>query len=244
MLHVTFIHEGSFDAARAEVVGVVRQIRTQALGSDGRPQIYVPYLQSARVQLGFVVRAATPPCEASRPGAARTRGSRPAPRSREILPGAYVARAARHSVRFTMVIASALAALALLLACIGIFGLVSYSVAARTGKDRRAHGSGVRTIGDSRMVLAQILRLTATGLAVGFVVARTDSLSLGPSLRRRPGQPRSPPPLLPRRRRGARGVGSRAARDARRSRRCSEARVGRSGKENTTTGWPGVSRVG
>ena len=171
MLHVTFIHEGSFDAARAEVVGVVRHIRTQALGSDGRPQVYVPYLQSARVQLGFVVRAATPPSDLIREIRRAAAALDPELAIAKVRGLSDYVDAARHSVRFTMVIASALAALALLLACIGIFGLVSYSVAARTNEIgvRMALGCGRFAI--LRMVLAQILRLTATGLAVGFVAS-------------------------------------------------------------------------
>ena len=171
MLHVTFIHEGSFDATRAEVVGVVRHIRTQALGSDGRPQVYVPYLQSARVQLGFVVRAATPPSDLIREIRRATAALDPELAIAKVRGLSDYVDAARHSVRFTMVIASALAALALLLACIGIFGLVSYSVAARTNEIgvRMALGCGRFAI--LRMVLAKILRLTATGLAMGLVAS-------------------------------------------------------------------------
>src|SRR5262249_34559860 len=60
-LHVTFIHEGSFDATAAEVVGVARHVRYESLTHDGRGQVYVPYLQSARVQLGYTLRSSGDP---------------------------------------------------------------------------------------------------------------------------------------------------------------------------------------
>ncbi|HEX7252456.1 MAG TPA: ABC transporter permease [Thermoanaerobaculia bacterium] len=171
MLRVTFIHEGSFDATRAEVIGVVRHIRSQALGSDGRAQVYVPYLQSARVQLGFVVRAETPPSDLLREIRRETAGIDPELALSKVRGLSDYVDAARQSIRFTMVIASALAGLALLLACIGIFGLVSYTVAARTNEIgvRMALGSGRSAI--LWMMLAQILRLTGAGLAAGLVAS-------------------------------------------------------------------------
>ena len=171
ILNVTFIHNGSFDAARAEVIGVVRHVRSQAPGTDGRGQVYVPYLQSARVQLGFVVRTA---------GAPRHLVAEIRRAVGELDPELAVSKVrtlsdyveiARRSVRFTTVIAASLAALALLLASVGIYGLVSYAVAARTNEIgvRMALGCGRQVI--LWMIVARILRLTAAGLAAGLVAS-------------------------------------------------------------------------
>jgi putative ABC transport system permease protein len=75
------------------------------------------------------------------------------------------------SQQFTMILLSAFAGLALLLASIGVYGVLSYSVAQRT------HEIGIRmTLGAEkhsvfRMVIAQGLRLALVGLAIGAIAA-------------------------------------------------------------------------
>src|SRR6185312_10984761 len=129
-LHVSFIHEGSFDSTLAEVVGVVRHVRYRDLGADGRGQVYVPYFQSVRPELAFTLRAA--PGADARTFATSARGvvARLDPDlavSKVRLLEDYV-RQASTAARFTTVIAAALAILALLLAGIGIYGILAYTV--------------------------------------------------------------------------------------------------------------------
>ena len=82
------------------------------------------------------------------------------------------ARAAR---RFTMQLAAAFAAVALLLAGVGVYGVLAYSVA------RRRHEFGVRLAlgAEPRRVVLQVmqegLRLTLVGLAAGALVALATS---------------------------------------------------------------------
>jgi len=82
----------------------------------------------------------------------------------------YVA-AARQSTRFTAAVASALAGVALLLAFVGIYGVVACSVAARTGEIgvRMALGGSPARI--LWLVVGQTLRTTAAGLAAGLAAA-------------------------------------------------------------------------
>jgi ABC-type antimicrobial peptide transport system permease subunit len=82
-----------------------------------------------------------------------------------------VATESMSSQRFPMILLGAFAGLALLLASIGIYGVISYSVA------QRVHEIGIRMVlgAKKRAILGMIvghgLRLAAAGLAVGVVAA-------------------------------------------------------------------------
>ena len=172
-LNVSFIHEGSFDSTLAEVVGVVRHVRYRDLGADGRGQVYVPYFQSVRPELAFTLRASRGGDARALAGPARREVARIDPElavSKVRLMEDYV-RQASTAARFTTVIASALAGLALLLAGIGIYGILAYTVAQRTSEIgvRLALGGRPRDI--AWLVLRQTVGLLGSGLAAGVVGA-------------------------------------------------------------------------
>ncbi len=169
-LNVSFLHEGSFDPTVAEVVGVVRHIRYRDLGADGRGQVYVPYFQSVRPELAFTLRAA--------PGADARRLAAPARRevarldrdlavSKVRLLEDYV-RQASTAARFTTVIAASLAGLALLLAGIGIYGILAYTVAQRSAEIGVRVALGARPGDIAWLVLRQTVGLVGAGLLTGL----------------------------------------------------------------------------
>jgi predicted permease len=170
-LAVTFIHEGSFDPATGEVVGVVRHVRDHSLAEDGRGQVYVPYLQSTREKLAFTVRTSRNPEELVGPiREAVASLDRDLAVAKVRTMDSYVA-AARESTRFATAVALALSGVALLLAFVGIYGVVACTVAARTGE------IGVRmALGGSRsrilwLVIGQTLGTTGAGLALGLAAS-------------------------------------------------------------------------
>src|SRR5262249_53994204 len=104
-LTATFIHSGSFDPMVAEVVGVVRHARYHALAADGRGQIYVPYFQSARENLAFVVRTNGDPTSLALPVRKTVASLDPEAAISKMRPFSAYVDSARQATRFTTAVA-------------------------------------------------------------------------------------------------------------------------------------------
>ncbi len=157
------------------VVGVVKHVQYHSLTTMVRPQIYVPF-QLAPRPVSFVVRTSARLADMAAPiRAAVSQVDKNAPVARLIALDDLV-KQARAQNRFVAFLAGALAAIALLLACIGIAGVTAFSIAQRTNEIgiRMALGASPGEI--LRMILGQNLRPVFAGLLLGLCV----SLALTP----------------------------------------------------------------
>ena len=162
-----------------EIVGVVGDVRDVSLGSEPGPMMYVPCAQSPFWGAGLLIKTSMGPSSV-----AATIRQVVAEMDKDLpvtdfgkLTDAVDASVAEPRVR-TLLLAL-FAAVALLLAATGIFGVISYSVACRT------HEIGIRVaLGASRgailqMISRETLLLTLTGLGVGLLGALAGSRLLG-----------------------------------------------------------------
>jgi predicted permease len=155
-----------------EIIGVVDNTKSFTIGEDDAPQMYEAYEQStgARSRYQFVLRSATAP-------SLQLPAVRQALRTVEPAAGVEVATLyASIGLAFLpsqigALLLGSLGALGLLLAAVGLYGVMVYMVARRTSEIgvRMAIGAGRSAI--SRMVFADAGRLVAVGLAAGLFLA-------------------------------------------------------------------------
>jgi len=154
-----------------EIVGVVADVRPEGHESQPRPEVYFPMAQFATGSLTFVVDAAVDAADLTTPAMEAIWQANPAQAIwgaatlEDLLSDWLTERS------FNLLLMGSLAVIALSLAGIGIYGLLSFSVEQRVAEMgiRRALGGGGASI--VAMVLAEGARLAAAGLAVGLAVA-------------------------------------------------------------------------
>ncbi len=152
-----------------QIVGVYHNIRSLSL--DNYPAMYVPFWQSPWPESSMAVRTAGDPSTMLRSVAAAVHAIDPEialrqPMSMDELRGVTLA-----DDRFTLILFAAFAALALLLATLGIYGVMSFSVAQRKREIalRMALGSGRnRAIA---LIVKEGIALASIGLAIGLIGA-------------------------------------------------------------------------
>jgi putative ABC transport system permease protein len=158
------------DEALYEVIGVSGDVRADP-DKPSVAMIYRPYWDWGPRQVTLAVRAAGDPRSAAGTIRAALRSADadlPVPEMRtmqEILEQSVALR------RFQMLLAAAFGATALLLAALGIYGVVSYSVARRTNEMGVRLALGARPWDLHRMIVAQALWPVALGLVIGIATA-------------------------------------------------------------------------
>jgi putative ABC transport system permease protein len=155
-----------------EIVGVVGDIRHEGLDVEPSPEYYVPYEQTSVDDLTVVARTTGGnPTSIATPLRAVIRGMDKDQPVYNIRPMTQLLSESVAQRRFNMVLLSGFAILAMVLAGIGIYGVMSYSVAQRTREIGVRIALGAQSRDVLKMVLEHALVLTAIGLALGLVGA-------------------------------------------------------------------------
>ena len=159
------------DSIRAEVVGVVHDVRQRQLLDDASPAMWVSWSHAPDASMLIVVRTAGGDPAGDMIAARRAIWSVDPllPVESQTMMAMY--DRALEPARFNSWLFAGFSLIALVLAALGIFALVSYSVALRTREIGLRMALGAQQGQVQRMILADGALLALAGLAVGLVVA-------------------------------------------------------------------------
>ncbi|HET7218924.1 MAG TPA: ADOP family duplicated permease, partial [Vicinamibacterales bacterium] len=154
-----------------EIVGVVADTRTEALSRGAEPEIYFPLFQMRAFSKHLVVRASADPRAIAPLVQRELRGIDPSAAVEHVKTMDEIRQESVAPRTFAMQLLTGFAAAATLLALVGIYGVLSLAVGARTKElaVRKAIGAQQRTI--VRLVLGEGFRLILLGAILGTTLA-------------------------------------------------------------------------
>jgi putative ABC transport system permease protein len=163
---------------RLTIVGVVGDVKQRGLNLPSEPELFVPHLQgmakdneTPSPSMGLIIKTASDPlnfADAARKVVVSLDPEQPVADVKTMEQRLNASLAER---RFQLFLLGAFAALALLLAAIGIYGVMSYSVGQRTHEIglRMALGASQRDV--LNLIVRQGMVLSLVGIGLGIVVA-------------------------------------------------------------------------
>jgi putative ABC transport system permease protein len=158
----------SLERLPVTIVGVVANVKSASLAAEGRETIYVPYVFNSFLPLTFTVRTAVAPASLITQIRAAVSAMDPDVPVAELTTLESVVTKAMAQTRFLVALNGTFAGLALVLASLGLYGVISYSARQRTREIgvRLALGADTRDV--LRLILGQGLIVAAIGIVLGL----------------------------------------------------------------------------
>ena len=166
-----FTYGGTEEGEKVEIIGVVRDAKYTSLRQETPATLYTPYLQEAPGQVNYAVR--TDGDVNAMIGSIRE-AVREVDSNLPLYSVKTQSQQSNESVRgerLFATLASFFGAVALLLACIGLYGVMSYGVARRTNEIGIRMALGATAHGVTRMVMRETIVIVLIGVAIGLGTA-------------------------------------------------------------------------
>jgi putative ABC transport system permease protein len=153
-----------------QVVGVVGDIKQRNLIEGSTPTVYF-YTRERYGRATFAIRTSVPPATLAQPAAAAIRAIDPGQPVGDIRTMVQVRDEKLTSQRFSALLLGVFAGVALLLAAVGIYSVVSYIVRGRSREIGIRTALGARAVDVLRLVIVEAMSPVLLGIVVGMVAA-------------------------------------------------------------------------
>jgi predicted permease len=153
------------------VVGVVRHTRNRTLEAASRVQMYQPFAQAPQPQMGIAIRTEIDPAALANDIQRTIAVIDPDQPIYDVRPMSRLVAESVGRRELVLLLMVSLASIALGLAAVGVYGVVSYTVALRSNEIALRFAMGATRGNVLAMVVGQSLRVVGLGVLVGLVVA-------------------------------------------------------------------------
>lgn len=155
----------------ATVIGVSADVKNKGLDQDTQPQLYLPFPQLPWGDMNLIVRTDVPPDNLTSAIRAQIAALDPDQPVTKIQTVDQLMDNWRSQPRFTMLLLAVFSGTALVLAVVGIYGVLSYSVAQRRQEFGIRLALGAEQADILRLVVRQGLILALAGIAIGLLAS-------------------------------------------------------------------------
>ncbi len=154
-----------------EIVGVVGDVKSTGLDADASAMMYLPYKQAPLPFMSFVVRTASNPESLIQPVSKAIYSIDKEQALTNVQTMDQVLRKSLSDRRFNMTLLLTFAGVALMLAAVGVYGVMNYTVTLRRRELGIRMALGAEKMDVLRLVLGQGLTLTLIGVGAGLISA-------------------------------------------------------------------------
>ncbi|HXE06377.1 MAG TPA: ABC transporter permease, partial [Acidobacteriaceae bacterium] len=170
--HIKVSVPGSKEPGVREIVGIVGAVKqTTGVVEDSKGEVYIPYTQVVMPGAQFAVRTAADPVGIGTAIRAQIQSIDPEQPVYDMKTLEDIRSEAMAQPRFSTVLLGIFGGLALVLAAVGIYGVLSYTVTQRTHEIGLRMALGATQGSVLRMVMQRAMKLAAIGMTAGVIAA-------------------------------------------------------------------------